>query len=95
MAAQEELTKSLKKNYDRKLFAVKVLSPVFGSSMEVYSSLQRPAEQPNNTESKVIEEVGIYARCVAYIPPANSTFAIRTRLAHKAKIAKELFFITY
>ena len=62
MAAQEELIKSLKKNYDRKLFAVEVLSPVFGSLLEVYSSLQRPAEQPNNTESKVIEDVGIYGR---------------------------------
>lgn len=62
MAAQEELIKSLKKNYDRKLFAVEVLSPVFGSLLEVYSILQKPAEQPNNTESKVIEEVGIYGR---------------------------------
>ncbi|MDE0470861.1 MAG: hypothetical protein OXH57_02880, partial [Ekhidna sp.] len=61
MAAQEKLINALKKNYDQKLFAAEVLSPVFGNSLEVYDTLRRlPA--PNKTESKVIEEAGIYGR---------------------------------
>lgn len=62
MAAKEELRSALRKNYDTKLFAVEVLSKVFGNLLEVYNSEQKPSEQPNNTESKVIESVGIYAK---------------------------------
>ncbi len=62
MAAKEELRSALRNNYDTKLFAVEVLSKVFGNLLEVYNSPQRPSEQPNNTESKVIESVGIYAK---------------------------------
>ncbi|MBC6427377.1 MAG: hypothetical protein GDA51_13135 [Ekhidna sp.] len=62
MAAQEKLIKALKKNYDRRLFAVEVLKPVFGNLLEVYTSLRSPSEPPKDTESKVIEEAGIYGR---------------------------------
>ncbi|WP_114751866.1 Eco57I restriction-modification methylase domain-containing protein [Pleomorphovibrio marinus] len=62
MAAKEELISALKKNYDTKLFAVELLSKVFGNLLEVSTSIQRPPEEPNNTESKVIERVGVYAK---------------------------------
>lgn len=62
MAAKEELLLSLRKTYDTRLFAVEVLSKVFGNLLEVSSSIQRPPEEPNSTESKVIERVGVYAK---------------------------------
>jgi len=55
MATKQLLIQALQRPYDRVLFAKDVLNPVFGSGFTLYSKPVLSAEQPNQTESRVIQ----------------------------------------
>lgn len=57
-----QLQYALQKPYDRLLFAREVLKPVFNSSFSLYNDLLPVKYQPNATESRVIDTVGIYGK---------------------------------
>jgi hypothetical protein len=57
-----QLQSALQKSYDRLLFAKDVLRPIFNSSFTLNSSVVKPSVIPNQSESAVIETVGIYGK---------------------------------
>lgn len=61
-ANRNQLQLALQKPYDRILFAKDILKPIFNSYLSLNSSLVRPSIQPNQSESAVIDNVGIYGK---------------------------------
>lgn len=60
MANRTQIQNALQKPYDRILFGKEILSPVFGSSFSLSSSIVPAAVQPNKSEQAVIGSVSIY-----------------------------------
>ncbi len=59
-ANRSQLQNALQKPYDRVLFSREVLSPVFGASFTLNSSLVQASVLPNKSESVSIDKVWIY-----------------------------------
>lgn len=64
MANQYQIQKALHSKYNRVLFAKEVLSPIFGNGFTLHANAAEVLEKPNQTESKVIQNVQIYGRIV-------------------------------
>lgn len=60
MANRIQIQTALQKPYDRILFGKEVLSPVFGSCLNLSSSAVPASVQPNKSEQAVIQSVSIY-----------------------------------
>lgn len=61
-ANRDQLKDALQKPYDRLLFAKDVLRPTFNSLFSLNAALIKPAVELNQTESSVIDSVGIYGK---------------------------------
>lgn len=62
MASRVQLQESLQKKYNRLLFAKEVLSPIFNSGFSLFSQTVDVSEQPNKSESRVIQQVQVYGK---------------------------------
>jgi len=60
-ATRLQIKNALQNPYDRILFAKEVLKPVFGSGFNLLNTMIEATEKPNLSESKVIDQVKIYA----------------------------------
>ncbi|WP_419699843.1 Eco57I restriction-modification methylase domain-containing protein [Mucilaginibacter sp. NFX135] len=60
-ATRLQIKNALQNPYDRVLFAKEVLKPIFGSGFNLLNTMIDATEKPNLSESKVIDQVKIYA----------------------------------